>query len=256
MSEESLKMLKPYGCALVTGGAQRIGRAISLRLARDGWPVVIHFNQSVDQAEETAREINNAGGQAWTVSGDLSESAASQSILPEASMKAGQPITCLINNASIFEQDRAINFASNDFDRNMAIHARAPAELAASMVKNLPDSLEGNIINLLDQKSFNPDSSFFSYSISKFALLGLTQTLAVSLAPRIRVNGIALGMTLPPPGMSQARFTELQRMTLLERGASPTDVAEAASYLTRANFVTGEVIAVDGGERLSRSKQL
>lgn len=136
----------------------------------------------------------------------------------------------------------------------MAIHARAPAQLAAALVNNLPKDLEANIINLLDQKSFNPDPSFFSYSLSKFALFGLTQTLAVSLAPRVRVNGVALGMTLPPSTMTQSRFEELQGMTLLKRGAAPADIAEAVSYLTRANFVTGEVIAVDGGERLLRSK--
>jgi len=242
------------GCALVTGGAQRIGRQISLRLSEDGWPVVIHYNSSDTEASETAKLIIDAGGQAWTVGGDLSEKTTPEAIMYEASRKAEQPVTCLVNNASIFEDDRAANFISDNFDRNMAIHARAPAQLAAALVNNLPEDLEANIINLLDQKSFNPDPSFFSYSLSKFALFGLTQTLAVSLAPRVRVNGVALGMTLPPPTMTQSRFEELQGMTLLKRGAAPADIAEAVSYLTRANFVTGEVIAVDGGERLLRSK--
>jgi NAD(P)-dependent dehydrogenase (short-subunit alcohol dehydrogenase family) len=242
------------GCALVTGGAQRIGREISLRLAEDGWPVVIHYNSSNSEALETAKLIIEAGGQAWTVSGDLSQKTTPEAVMHEASRKAEQPVTCLVNNASIFEDDRAENFISDNFDRNMAIHARAPAQLAAALVNNLPEDLEANIINLLDQKSFNPDPLFFSYSLSKFALFGLTQTLAVSLAPRVRVNGVALGMTLPPPSMTQSRFKELQGMTLLKRGAAPADIAEAVSYLTRANFVTGEVIAVDGGERLLRSK--
>jgi len=238
--------------ALVTGGGQRIGRAIALMLAAEGWPVAIHRRTSEAEAEATRRDIVDAGGQAAVVAADLTDPEAAAGLIEAASDAIGLPIGCLINNASIFKQDRLADFDAAAFDRNMAIHARAPALLAQAMAAQAPAPVQGVIVNLLDQKSFNPDTSFFSYTISKYALFGMTEVLARALAPGIRVNGVALGLVLPPPTMSAARFETLHARPPLGQGASVDDVVEAVRYLLRAKSVTGETIIVDGGEHLGR----
>lgn len=241
--------------ALVTGGARRIGRAIAVALAETGRPVVVHCNASRQAAEETAADIVAAGGRAAVAAADLSDPAAAAELVPAAGRLIGGPIGCLVNNASIFENDRLSSFAPADFDRNMAVHARAPALLAQAMAAQSPAPATGVIVNLLDQKSFNPDPAFFSYTISKFALLGLTQVLARALAPDIRVNGVALGLTLPPPSLSGDRFRALQAETPLGQGASVADVVAAVRFLVETGGVTGETILVDGGEHMGRRSQ-
>ncbi len=242
------------GAALVTGGAKRIGRAIATMLAEAGWPVAVHCNGSIAAAEATVAEIVAAGGHAAIVPADLTDLDATDALVVQAAAALGRPIACLINNASIFEPDRLANFANADFDRNMAIHARAPAQLARAMAAQSPPILEGVIVNLLDQKSFNPDPSFFSYAISKYAMLGLTEVLARALAPRIRVNGVALGLTLPPPEMTEARFRELHARPPLGRGADVGDVVDAVKFLVEARRITGETIIVDGGEHMGLTR--
>lgn len=238
------------GAALVTGSAKRIGKALALMLAGEGMPVVIHHHHSADAAAATAAMITDAGGRAIALTADLCDAAATQALMARATDAIGAPIACLINNASIFKNDAPETFQAVAFDQNMAIHARAPALLSQAMAALLPAHMHGVIINMLDQKSFNPDPSFFSYAISKYALLGLTETLARALAPRIRVNGIALGLTLPPPQMSEARFTELHTRPPLGRGAEVADVVAAARYLIHAPKVTGDILRVDGGEHM------
>jgi len=236
--------------ALVTGGAKRIGREIALMLAARGWPVVVHCNRSTDDAERTAAEIRAAGGAAAVAAADLADAAATGRLIDAAAAAIGRPVGCLVNNASIFEQDRVGTFDPADFDRNMAVHARAPAQLAQAMAAQRPAPAAGVIVNLLDQKSFNPDPGFFSYTISKFALLGLTQVLARALAPSIRVNGVALGLTLPPPEMTEARFRELHARAPLGSGAEVADVVDAVRFMVEAGRVTGETLIVDGGEHM------
>jgi NAD(P)-dependent dehydrogenase (short-subunit alcohol dehydrogenase family) len=238
------------GAALVTGGGKRIGREIALMLGHTGRPVVVHFNHSKIDADQTVNDINATGGHAVLIQADLSEAEAAASLITMARHAVGLPITCLINNASIFEPDHPGTFTSADFDRNMDIHARAPALLAKAMAAQAPPIPGGVIINLLDQKSFNPDPSFFSYTISKYALLGLTEILARALAPSIRVNGVALGLALAPPEMTDARFQELQARLPLDNGATPADVLAAVKFLVETKSVTGEIICVDGGEHM------
>jgi NAD(P)-dependent dehydrogenase (short-subunit alcohol dehydrogenase family) len=238
------------GAALVTGGGKRIGREIALMLGARGRSVAVHCNSSLSEAEATVAEIVAAGGKAAVVQADLTQASAAAGLVDAASAAIDEPIDCLINNASIFKNDSPANFSADAFDRNMAIHARAPALLAQAMANRLADDAAGVIVNLLDQKSFNPDPTFFSYTISKFALLGLTQVLARALAPKIRVNGVALGLTLPPETMSDARFRELQERQPLGRGAQPNDVVAAIEFLIDAPAVTGETIIVDGGEHM------
>lgn len=219
-------------------------------LAETGWPTVIHCNGSRAEAEALAAEISEGGGMAAVIQADLTDAKAAHGAIAAACRAIGQPVACLINNASIFEPDRPDDFAADDFDRNMAVHARAPALLAQAIAAQSPAVMDGVIVNLLDQKSFNPDPSFFSYTISKFALLGLTQVLARALAPAIRVNGVALGLTLPPPEMSADRFQELHSRAPLGQGAEPADAVAAIRYLIGAKKVTGETLIVDGGEHM------
>ena len=244
------KIEENQGAALVTGGGRRIGREIALMLGQTGRPVVVHFNHSDIDADQTVTDINAAGGRAVAVQADLSVAHAAAGLIRSAGQTIGQPITCLINNASIFEPDRPDTFASEDFDRNMDIHARAPALLAQSMAAQAPILSDNVVVNLLDQKSFNPDPAFFSYTISKYALLGLTEVLARALAPSIRVNGVALGLTLPPPEMTGARFQALQAQLPLNHSATPADVVAAVKFLIETRSVTGEIIFVDGGEHM------
>ncbi len=244
----------PTGAAMVTGGARRIGREIALTLARAGRPVVVHFNHSADDAALTVRAIEGLGGRAVAVTADLADADAAAGLIARASAAIGMPIDCLVNNASIFAYDRPRTFKSDDFDRNMAIHVRAPALLAQGLAAQRPKLTRGVIVNLLDQKSFNPDAAFFSYTISKHALLGLTHVLARALAPGIRVNGVALGMTLAPPGMSDEKFQEIQAGAPLGRGASPAEIARAVLFLIESEAVTGETLLVDGGEHMGRSR--
>lgn len=240
------------GAALVTGGAQRIGREIGLQLARNGWPVVVHCHRSTAEADATALAMRQIGVRAEVVVADLTDVAASEALLPSAAAAIDAPITCLINNASIFQNDRFDRFDPGVFDKHMAVHARAPALLASAMARQSPSIDNGVIVNLLDQKSYNPDPSFYSYGISKYALRGLTETLARTMAPSIRVNGVALGMVLPPPGMTAARATELGSMTPLGKSAEVADVLAAVRFLVESTGVTGEVIRVDSGEHMGR----
>jgi len=245
-------ILRLGGAALVTGGGHRIGRATALMLATAGAPVIIHYNRSQIAAESLVAEIIGSGGRAAALPANLADAAAAAALCNQASQAIGGPIVCLINNASVFENDSPASFEADDFDTNMAIHARAAALIAQSMQNALPDNLPGVIINMLDQKVFNPDPTFFSYTISKYALFGLTEVLARAYAPRTRVNGVALGLTLPPPSMSPTRFAELQADRPLGSGASVEDVVDAVRFLVNAEKTTGQVICVDGGEHMAK----
>lgn len=245
-------ILPEGGAALVTGAGHRIGRAIALMLATEGASVVIHYNRSQIAAEALVAEITDTGGRAAALKANLSDAAAAAALCNQASQVIDAPIVCLINNASVFENDSPESFKADDFDTNMAIHARAVALLAQSMQNALPNNLHGVIINMLDQKTFNPDPLFFSYTISKYALFGLTEVLARAYAPRTRVNGVALGLTLPPPSMSSTRFAELQAGSPLGGGASVEDVVDAVRFLVGAEKTTGQVLCVDGGEHMRK----
>lgn len=246
-------MLPKGGAALVTGAAHRIGKALALMLAASEAPVVVHYNNSRKAAETVVAEIIDSGGRAAALPADLSDAAAATALCNQASDAIGAPIVCLINNASVFENDSPTSFKADDFDLNMAVHSRAAALLAQSMQNALPSEMHGVIINMLDQKTFNPDPAFFSYTISKYALFGLTEILARAYAPITRVNGVALGLTMPPPSMSPSRFAELQAGQPLGSGASVEDVVDAVRFLIGAEKTTGQVVCVDGGEHMGNS---
>ncbi|MEC9346804.1 MAG: SDR family oxidoreductase [Pseudomonadota bacterium] len=238
------------GAALVTGGARRIGRAIALALAARGMAVAIHHNRSGAEAEATAADARALGVDATVVQADLADADAVRSILPEAARGLGQPIDVLVNNASLFERDSVRDVTVAGFDAHMAINLRAPLLLAQDFAAALPDDRPGNIVNLIDQRVWKPTPGFMSYTLSKSALLTLTQTLAMALAPRIRVNGIGPGPVLPNERQTQAQFDRQWRSTLLQRGAEPEEIADAVLFLLASRSITGQMIALDGGQFL------
>jgi NAD(P)-dependent dehydrogenase (short-subunit alcohol dehydrogenase family) len=236
----------------VTGAAQRIGRAIALGLAEDGWHVIVHYHRSADAAAQTVAAIEAQGGTATAIAADLSDPAAAAGLLEAAAQAAGG-LTCLVNNASLFAADDIATVDAAGFDAMMAVNLRAPVLLSRAFAENLPAEAEGVIINLLDQKLVNPNPDFLSYTLSKYGLSGLTTTLAMALGPRIRVCGVAPGLTLPSGDQPPEQFAAVHGRTPLGRGATAADIAGAVRYLVSAKAVTGEVVLVDGGQHLVAS---
>jgi len=235
--------------ALVTGGARRIGRALSVALAQEGYAVAIHHRDSKNEAEALAVEITGAGGRAVALAADLSDESAVAELLPRAMAVLG-PIGCLVNNASIFENDTVATATRDSWERHLAVNLRAPFVLMQSFARHLPEKAGGVIVNLLDERVWNLTPSFISYSLSKAGLWTLTQTMALALAPRIRVNGIGPGPTLPSPRQSEQQFLDRCRKMPLRRGTSPDEIAAALRFILAAPAMTGQMIALDGGEHL------
>jgi NAD(P)-dependent dehydrogenase (short-subunit alcohol dehydrogenase family) len=235
--------------ALVTGGARRIGRALSLSLAEAGYAVAIHHHQSRQEAEALAAEIVRTGGNAVALMADLADEAAVAELLPRAAAALG-PIGCLVNNASIFENDTVATTTRDSWDRHLAVNLRAPFVLMQSFERHLPAEAGGVIVNLLDERVWNLTPYFVSYTLSKAGLWNLTQTMALALAPRIRVNGIGPGPTLPSPRQSPRQFLDRCRKMPLRRGTSPDEIAAALRFILTAPAMTGQMIALDGGEHL------
>jgi NAD(P)-dependent dehydrogenase (short-subunit alcohol dehydrogenase family) len=235
--------------ALITGAGRRIGRAIALCLARAGYAVVLHANRSRAEAEGLAGEIGDAGGRARVVLADLTDHAAVRGLVPAAA--AFGPLTLLVNNAGAFEPDEIGNLERAGFERAFAINLAAPLFLAQAFAAQAAAGADASIVNIVDQRVFKPTPHFFSYTLSKAALKDATVTLAQALAPRLRVNAVAPGPTLPSPRQSEAQFAAQAAALPLQRGPKPEDVAEAVLYLARAASVTGVTLAVDGGQHLA-----
>jgi len=233
--------------ALITGGARRIGRAIALTLAQAGYAVVLHAHRSRAEAEKLAGEIAAAGGRARVVLGDLADAGAVRGLIPAAA--AFGPLTLLVNNAGEFEPDDIETLARARFERTFAVNLAAPLFLAQAFAAQAPAA--ASIVNIIDQRVFRPTPRFFSYTLSKTALHTATTTLAQALAPKVRVNAVAPGPTLPSPRQSEAQFAEQAQSLPLKRGPRPEDIASAVLYLAGAASVTGVTIAVDGGQHLA-----
>ncbi len=236
--------------AFVTGAARRIGRAIALELAAASFDVALHFRQSRDHAEALAAEIARAGRRAALVSGDLGDANALPGLIAQAAGALG-PLTALVNNASLFEPDEAISLDPDQWDRHIAVNLRAPVILARHFAAQLPVGAEGAIVNLVDQRVMKPTPSYFSYSISKAGLWAATRTLAQSLAPRIRVNAVGPGPTLPNLRQTDEAFRLQQEAVLLGHGATPGEIAAAVRFLIEAPSITGQLLLVDGGQHLA-----
>jgi NAD(P)-dependent dehydrogenase (short-subunit alcohol dehydrogenase family) len=235
--------------ALVTGGAQRLGRAIALELARQGWDLAVHYHRSAVEAEATAAQARALGRRAVAVGFDLGGAAGVDELYAACEAALG-PVQCLVNNASRFVADSATDFALDDFERHMRVNVAAPLCLARALHARLPAALAGVVVNLLDQKLWNPNPDFFTYTLSKAALEAATGLLARALAPRVRVVGVAPGISLPAPGQSQLAFEAAHRATPLGRASTPQDVAAAVAFLAAAPAITGTTLLVDGGQHL------
>lgn len=238
------------GAALVTGGARRIGAHLVRALAEHGYAVAIHHRASVADAEALAAEIEGAGGRAAPLQADLGDPAQVETLVAAAHAALG-PVTVLVNNAATFERDRATDFAVEQWDRQLAINLRAPVVLAREFVRRLPSDANGLVVNLLDERIATPSRGYFSYSMSKLALAAATELLAKALAPRVRVNGIAPGLSLISGDQTEEDFRRLVDRTPLGKGSSPDAIAQALLYLLQADVVTGQILFVDGGRRLA-----
>ena len=235
--------------ALITGGGRRIGRAIALALSRAGYAVVLHAHRSRADAERLAGEIIGNGGRASVVLADLVNSEAVRGLVPAAA--AFGPLTLLVNSASEFEPDEIENLERAQFERTLAVNLAAPLFLAQAFAAQVPAGANASIVNILDQRVLKPTPRFFSYTLSKSALQTATVTLAQALAPRLRVNAVAPGPTLPSPRQTEAQFAAQTAALPLRRGPGPEEIAAGVLYLAQAHSVTGVTIAVDGGQHLS-----
>ncbi len=235
--------------ALVTGAGRRIGRAIALDLARAGWAVAVHYNASAQAAEEVVAEIEAGGGRAVALQAELSDEAQVGALVPDAAAALG-PLGCLINNASAFENETIENADRASWDRHMEPNLRAPFVLTQAFVRALPETAGGVVINLLDQRVLNPTPFFLSYTLSKAGLWSLTQTLAMALAPRVRVNGIGPGPALPSARQTPEQFARQCAMMPLGRGTNPEEICAAVRFILAAKAMTGQIIALDGGQHL------
>jgi NAD(P)-dependent dehydrogenase (short-subunit alcohol dehydrogenase family) len=235
---------------LITGAAKRLGRAIALHLGEAGWSVAVHYNSSEADAVETVAKLHEMGVHAAAINADLSMEDDTQRLIERAKESVG-PLSALVNNASVFENDSIATMTRASWDKHIETNLRAPLVLAQNFAEQLPEGVEGAIVNLLDQRMLKPTPQFLSYGVSKAGLHWLTVTLAQALAPRIRVNAVAPGPTLKNDRQSEAHFKKQQASTILGRGAAPEDVAAATRYLLEASAVTGQTIAVDGGQHLA-----
>ncbi|HEY1613913.1 MAG TPA: SDR family oxidoreductase [Rhizomicrobium sp.] len=235
--------------ALVTGAAKRLGRAIALDLARHGFDIALHFNSSDDDARETAEAIRATGQRVALLKADLGREEDVAGLVARATAEIGQ-LSALVNSASIFENDDWSTATRESWDRHLNINLRAPFVLAQAFAHTLPDYAKGAIVNIVDQRVLKPTPQFLSYSLSKAGLHWLTTTLAQALAPRIRVNAVAPGPTMINARQTEAQFRRQREATVLGTGADPQDVCDAVHYLLTAPAVTGEMIAVDGGQHL------
>ncbi|HUN46601.1 MAG TPA: SDR family oxidoreductase [Stellaceae bacterium] len=235
--------------ALVTGGGKRIGRAIALALAADGWAVGVHYGRSRDEAESVAREIAAKGGRAVALAADLRAEAEVTALLPRVAEALG-PVGCLVNSAAAFENDTVLGATRESWDRHLETNLRAPFVLIQEFARALPAAAEGAVINLLDQRVWSLTPYFISYTVAKSALWTLTQSLALALAPRIRVNGIGPGPTLPSPRQSEEQFRRQWEAMPLRRPTSPEEIADAVRFILAAAAMTGQMIALDGGQHL------
>ncbi|ACL62928.1 SDR family oxidoreductase [Methylobacterium nodulans] len=238
------------GVALVTGGAKRIGRQISKRLYLEGYAVAIHSHRSYGEACALAHEIAGSRGDAVALRADLACPASIATLVNRAEQALG-PVTLLVNNASEFENDSADDLCRRQWNRHFDVNLAAPAFLMSDMAQRLPPAATGAIVNIIDQRVWKLTPQFISYTLSKSALWTATRTFAQALAPRIRVNAVGPGPTLGNARQSFEDFEMQRSACLLGNGSSADDVAEAVAFLAAAKSITGQMIAVDGGQHLA-----
>ncbi len=245
--------------ALVTGAGKRLGRAMALYLAGRGFDVAVHYATSKDEADAVVTEIEAMDQKAVTLQANLLEIDEMERLLPSAATALGGPITCLVNNASIFEYDSLTSATRESWDRHMNSNLRAPFVLSQAMAEQglTAETDEhgeqistGLIINMLDQRVRKRTPEFMTYTIAKMGLWSLTQTTAQAMAPHVRVNAIGPGPTLQGNRQSKSHFDGQRAATILKRGANTRDITAALGYFLDAESVTGQLICADGGQHL------
>lgn len=235
---------------LITGAAKRIGKAIALSMAQAGWRIAVHYHKSSSEAEDTVKAIRDAGGTAEALGADLADPDAVGKLIGHSIDRLG-PVTCLINNASVFEADEAMSMTAESWATHFDVNLRAPVFLAQAFAHNLAPDASGAIINLLDQRVWRLTPKFLSYTLSKSALWTATRTLAQALAPAIRVNAIGPGPALANVRQSAADFAAQRKATLLGRGPSPEEIGHAVRFILDSPAMTGQMIVLDGGQHLA-----
>lgn len=235
--------------ALVTGAGRRLGRAIALGLAEAGWDIAVHYRHSEEDALATRDAIGALGRRAVVLHCDLTDEAAVRA-LPALAIEALGGLTCIVNNASLFEYDSATGFSPALLNDHMQANVAAPLLLAQALHAATPSGGQAVVVNLLDQKLYNLNPDFLSYTLSKAALQAATTMLAQALAPTVRVVGVAPGITMVSGNQSEAGFLEAHRMTPLQRSSTPQDIADAVVYAATARALTGTTLLVDGGQHL------
>jgi NAD(P)-dependent dehydrogenase (short-subunit alcohol dehydrogenase family) len=233
------------GAVLVTGGAKRVGRAFIEALAADGHACAVHYNTSSKDAEALVDQIRSAGGEAIAVRAELSDPEAAEALVARAGDALG-PLAMLVNSASIFEDDRPDTITADSFNRHMSANLLAPALLSKAFAAQAPAA--SLIVNLLDYKLFNVNADYFSYTLSKAGLKAMTEMLARDLAPKVRVCGIAPGLTLPSPYHSEEEFERLHNDNPLGAGPTTDDLVRALRFFRDSAPVSGQILCVDGGQ--------
>ena len=235
--------------ALVTGGARRLGRATALALAEAGFDLAIHYNSSGEEAEALAGEIIGLGRRCAVFQADLGREAEVAALMPRVREALG-PVGVLVNNASAFERDEWDDATREGWDAHLEPNLRAPFVLMQDFARALPEEAEGVVVNMLDQRVLSLTPHFVSYTVSKAGLWALTQQMALALAPRIRVNGIGPGPTLPSPRQTAAQFERQCASVPLRRGTSPAEIAAGVMALVALPSITGQILTLDGGQHL------
>ena len=236
--------------ALITGAAKRVGAAIARDLAANGWFVLLHAHRSAEAAAALTSAIEAQGGSAKPLAADLADAASAADLVSRA-IDAAPGLELIVNNASSFTHDDVASVTPQALASSFGVNAIAPIVMAQRFAVVLPAERTGGIVNILDNRVFAPNPDYFSYGISKFAALGATRMLALALAPRIRVNGIAPGITLPSGGQTQAEFEAAHRINPLQRGCTPEEIAAAVRLIAASPAMTGTIITIDGGQALA-----
>ena len=235
---------------LITGGATRIGAAIAKKLSGPDVEMIIHYNKSKTDAEKLKNNLSKNGTKIYLVKGDLGKETDLKKII-KFSKKKLKYFDCLINNASLFENDKIENFSINNWGRHLRTNLRAPAYLSKEFSKNIKNTNNNNIINIIDQRIFKLTPYFFSYTISKTGLYTLTKTSAMGLAPNIRVNGIAPGPTIKNKRQSNIHFKKQYLATPLKKQVDVSEICSAIDFFIKNRSITGQVIAIDSGQSLN-----
>jgi pteridine reductase len=235
--------------AIVTGGAVRLGKALALALAQEGARLVVHYGSSAGPAQETVGQIEAMGSQALAIQADLGQPTQTPAIVERAAAHFGQ-VDILVNSAAIFEPGRWDDTTEANWDRHFGINLKSPFFLSQAFARHVGRERPAHIVNIADWRGVRPGTDHVAYTLTKAALIAMTRSLALALAPNIQVNAIAPGMILPPPGKDQAYLQRWAHQIPAQRVGSPEEIAKTLIFLVRSDFVTGDLIHVTGGQHL------